>query len=170
LDICGDELKALETNFQNVKIVESLKNGEFTAPSYLHDTIERKIMEMATLCTPIHFEIKDEAFRVIAQNECPNLIKIGHQCKCQIEIQENTENHICEIPKATTQDQISNKLTATAIKIHQDDLAEQKVIILRFERKLYNYSFMNFFRSILLLFARHQCIFGRTSSEKLVHQ
>ena len=93
-------------------------------------------MALATLCTPIHLEIQEEAFRVIAHDECSNLIKIGHQYKCQIEIQENTKNHICEIPKATTQDHVSNKLTAAAIKIHKDDLAEQKVTILRFERKL----------------------------------
>jgi diketogulonate reductase-like aldo/keto reductase len=96
-------------------------------------------MVLATLCTPIYFEIQEEAFCLIAHNECSKLINIGRQHKCQIEIEENITNHICKIPKATTQDHISNKLTAAAIKIHIDDLAEQKVTILRFEWDLYNY-------------------------------
>jgi len=135
LNICNDELKALETTYRDTKIIETLKNGEFTAPSYLHDTIEQAIMPLATLCTPIHFEIQEEAFHVVAHDECPNLIKIGREYKCQIEVQEDTKNHICEIPKATTQDRVSNKLTAAVIKIHKDDLASQRVTKLRFQRK-----------------------------------
>jgi len=133
LDVYSDELKALENDYQNTKILETLERGEFTAPSYLHDTLEQKIMAMTIICAPIHFQIEDEAFRVIAHDECPNLIKIGREHKCQIEIQEETKNHVIEIPKATTQDHVSNKLTAAAINIHQGDLAEQKVTILRFE-------------------------------------
>jgi hypothetical protein len=139
LDVYYDELKALETNYIDAEIIENLKNGEFIAPSYLHNTIEKQIMVLATICTPIYFEIQEEAFCLIAHNECSNLINIGRQHKCQIEIQENIINHICKIPKATTQDHISNKLTAAAIKIHKDDLAEQQVTILRFEWDLYNY-------------------------------
>ena len=130
----ADELKALETSYQNTKIVDTLSYGEFTAPNYLHDTIEKRIMAMATPCTPIDFKIQDEVFGMIAHNECSHLIQIGRQNKCQIEIQEATINHISEIPKANTQDQVSNKLTAAAIEIHKDDLAEQKVIILTSER------------------------------------
>jgi diketogulonate reductase-like aldo/keto reductase len=130
LDIYDDELKALEANYNDAKIIENLKNGEFIAPSYLHNTIEQQIMVWATLCVPIHFEIQEEAFRPIAHSECSKLVKIGRQYKCQIEIQETVTNHICTISKAATQDHISNKLTAAAIKIHQDDLAEQKVLIL----------------------------------------
>jgi hypothetical protein len=124
---------------------------------------------LATLCAPIHFEIREDAFRAIAHNECSNLINIGRRYKCQIEIQKNTETLICEIPKATTQDHVSNQLTAAAIKIHKDDLAEQKVIIRRLKRELYNYSFINLFRSILLLFPRHRCIFVMVFLIKLVH-
>jgi hypothetical protein len=136
LNICNDELKTLETTYRDAKIIETLKNGEFTAPRYLHDTIEQAIMVFAILCTPIHFEIQEEAFRVIAHDECHNLINIGRQYKCQIEIQEDTKNHICEIPKAATQDRVSNKLTAAVIKIHKDDLALQRVTRLRYQRKL----------------------------------
>lgn len=128
MDVYSDELKALENDYQNTKILETLERGEFTAPSYLHDTLEQKIMAMVALCAPIHFQISDEAFCVIAHDECPNLIKIGREHKCQIEIQEETTDHIMEIPKATIQDHISNELTAAAIKICEDDLAEQKVM------------------------------------------
>jgi hypothetical protein len=170
LDIRNDELKTLETNYCDTKIIETLKNGEFTAPSYLHDKIEQAIMVLATLCTPIHFEIQEEAFRVIAHDECPNLINIGRQYKCQVEIQEDTKYHICEIPKATAQDHVSNKLTATAIKIHKDDLAVQRVTILKFEEELYNYSFINLLRSILLLYVQHRCFFVKVFLKKLVQQ
>jgi hypothetical protein len=128
LNVYRDELKTLENNYQNTKILETLEKGEFTAPSYLHDIIEEKIMAMSILCAPIHFQISDEAFRVVGHNECPNLIKIGREHKCQIEIQEESTDHIMEIPKATIQDHISNELTAAAIDIREGDLAEQKVM------------------------------------------
>ncbi|CAF3851388.1 unnamed protein product [Rotaria sordida] len=127
LDIYYDELKALQTNFNDATIIEPLKNGEFTAPSYVHDRIEKEIMALASLCTPINFEVQEEAFGLIAQNECTNLENIGRQNKCQIEIQKETTNKIYEIPKALTQDHLSNKLTAAAITIQKNDLAEQKV-------------------------------------------
>ena len=129
--ICHDDLKALETSYQDAKIIETLEKGEFSAPTYVHDSIEQAIMNLATLCTPIQFEIKEDAFRVIARNECLNLVNIGRQHKCQIEIQNSTENLTCEIPKAAKQDHISSKLTAAAIKIEKEDLADQKVSIKR---------------------------------------
>ena len=146
LDVYADELKALETDYQNTKIFESLSNREFTAPSYLHDTLERKIMEMATLCPPVPFEVQEEAFQTIAHDKHSDLKQIGRQHKCQIKIQDDTKISSCEIPKATTQDHVSNKLTAAAITIHQDDLAEQKVMKLRFERDSDYSSFINVFR------------------------
>ena len=138
LDIRGDELKALENVYQNTTVFETLEKGEFAAPCYLHETIERQIMAMATLCAPLQFEISDEAFSIIAHDECPNLIKIGREHKCQIEIQEETTNHIMKVPKAMRTDHVSNELTAAAIKIHKGDLAEQKVTIpvLIFESEL----------------------------------
>lgn len=129
-------MKALETNFNDTKIIDILKNGEFTAPTHIHNTIEQEILTLATLCTPIDFIIQEEAFRVIAHNEYPNLINIGRRYKCQIEIQENIEQLIRVIPEAAAQDHVSNQLTAAAIKIHQDDLANQKVIIARYNKKI----------------------------------
>ncbi|CAF0757202.1 unnamed protein product [Rotaria sp. Silwood1] len=127
LEICYDELKTLETNYNDTTIIETLTNGELTAPSYVHDRIESEIMALASLCTSIDYEIQEEAFGLKAHNECESLKNIGHQCKCQIEIEIETTNKICEIPKALTQDHMSNKLTAAAIEIHKNDLAEQKV-------------------------------------------
>ncbi len=118
------------------KIIETLEDGEFTAPSYIHDSVKRHIMALATFCTPVYLEIREEAFRAIAHDECSNLINIGHKYKCHIEIQENIECTNCEIPQAATQDHVSNKLTAAAINIRKDDLAEQKVTILGFEIEL----------------------------------
>ncbi|CAF1430186.1 unnamed protein product, partial [Adineta steineri] len=100
MDIHYDELKALEINYKDTKIIEHLKNAKFLAPTYLQNTIEKQIINLATLCTPIHFEIQEESFRPIAQNECSNLINIG----------------------PISQDHVSSALTAAAIKIHQDDL------------------------------------------------
>ncbi len=94
LDIREDELKALEISYQNTTIFETLEKGEFTAPSYLHETIAKQIMAISTLCPPIQLPISDEAFCVIAHNECPNIIKIGREYKCQIEIQEKSTDHI----------------------------------------------------------------------------
>ena len=74
------------------------------------------------------FEILEEYFGLIAHNECDNLKTIGRQYKCQIEIQSETKNKIYDIPKALVQDHISNKLTASAIEIHKNDLAEQEVL------------------------------------------
>ncbi|CAF1359679.1 unnamed protein product [Adineta steineri] len=127
MDIHCDELKALEANYKDTKIIEHLRNAKFLAPTYLQNTIEKQIINLATLCTPIDFEIQEESFRPIAQNECSNLINIGRQYKCHIEIQENVINYTCKILKAISQDHVSDALTAAAIKIHQDDLAEQKV-------------------------------------------
>ncbi|CAF0990647.1 unnamed protein product [Rotaria sordida] len=127
LDIYYNELKALETNYNDTTIIENLKNGEFIASTYVHDRIESEIITLAALCTPIDFEIQEEAFGLIAHNECINLKNIGRQYKCQIDIQMKTTNKICEIPKALPQDHISNKLTAAAIKIYKNDLVKQKV-------------------------------------------
>ncbi|CAF2651673.1 unnamed protein product [Rotaria sp. Silwood2] len=127
LDVYYEELKALETNFQDAAIIEPLRNGEFTAPSYVHDRIEKEIMALTSLCMPINFEIQEEAFGVIAHNECTNLKNIGRQYKCQIEIEKKPTSKIYEIPKTLAQDHISNKLTAAAIRILKGDLAEQKV-------------------------------------------
>ncbi|CAF2131733.1 unnamed protein product [Rotaria magnacalcarata] len=127
LNIYHDELKALETNFNDAAIIEPLKNGEFTAPSYVHNKIEEEIMALASLSTPISFEIPEEAFGLIAHKEYTTLQNIGHQYKCQIEIEKEIRNKIVEIPKAAAQDHVSNKLTAAAIRILTSDLAEQKV-------------------------------------------
>ncbi|CAF4338578.1 unnamed protein product [Rotaria magnacalcarata] len=127
LNIYYDELKALETNFNDAAIIEPLKNGEFTAPSYVHNKIEEEIMALASLSTPISFEIPEEAFGLIAHKEYTTLQNIGHQYKCQIEIEKEIRNKIVEIPKAAAQDHVSNKLTAAAIRILTSDLAEQKV-------------------------------------------
>jgi hypothetical protein len=123
-------LKLLEAHYNETKIVDYLKNGEFTAPNYLHKKIEEEIMELATLCRPIDYVIQEEAFLTIAHDECHSLINIGRQYKCQLEIHQNTTKCFCPIPKATTQNHVSSKLTAAAIKIHRDDLAEQGVIII----------------------------------------
>lgn len=90
-------------------------------------------MAMATLCPPIQFIIQDEGFRPVAHDERTNLINIGRQYKCQIEIEERSEK-TCKIPKATAQDHISSKLTAAAIKIDKNDLAAQGVLRTKFER------------------------------------
>lgn len=125
--MCKSELKTLETDYQNTKILETIENGEFTAPKYLHDILEKKIIEMATLCSPMYVDIQQEAFHSFAHDECPKLIEIGQQHKCQIDIQQNTKDYLCEIPKAAAKDHISDQLTASAITIHKDDLAEEKV-------------------------------------------
>ncbi|CAF1094066.1 unnamed protein product [Rotaria sordida] len=126
LDVYYNEMKALETNFNDANIIEPLKKGEFTAPSYLHNRIEEEIMSLATLCTPINYEIQEEAFSLIALNEYTNLKNIAHQYRSQIEIHEETINKTYKIPKALTQD-VSNKLTAAAITVHKRNLVEEKV-------------------------------------------
>lgn len=134
----------------------------------MHSTIEQEIMKLAMLCTPIQYKIDHKPFRVIAQNERPNLIQIGRQHKCQIEIEENIENFIPTIPKATTQDHISNNLTATAIKIIQGDLATQNVILIKSKRKKERFVVL-FFRLILLLSVRHQWYFDMIFLKKRVN-
>ncbi|UJR25097.1 hypothetical protein I4U23_006458 [Adineta vaga] len=127
LDIHSHELQEIEKRFMDAKIIEYLSNGEFIAPSYVQNTIKKQIIELAALCPPIHFIIEEEAFRPIAHKECSNLIDIGRQYKCHIDIEEHTVDHVCEIPRATVKDHVSNKLTAAAIDIKQGDLAEQNV-------------------------------------------
>ncbi|CAF1230748.1 unnamed protein product [Adineta ricciae] len=127
IDFYSDEFQLMERTFVNAKILEHLKNGEFMAPQHIQSTIERQIKELATFCPPSSFTVEEEAFRPIAHNECPNLIKIGRRYKCHVEIEEFLTKHICEIPRSTAEDHVSNKLTAAAIKIEQGDLADQKV-------------------------------------------
>ncbi|CAF1357967.1 unnamed protein product [Rotaria magnacalcarata] len=126
LDIYLDELKVLETNFYGTNIIESLKKGELIAPSYLRDRIEEEIMSLSRLCTPINYEIQEEAFSLIAVSEYANLKNIARQYKSQIKIHGETTSNTYKIPKALAQD-VSNKLTAAAITIHKNDLAEAKV-------------------------------------------
>ncbi|CAF3834464.1 unnamed protein product [Rotaria sp. Silwood1] len=126
LDVYHDQMKALETNFNDANIIEPLKKGEFTAPSYLHDRIEEEIMLSAALCKPISYEIQEKAFGLIALNECTNLKNIARQYRSQIEIHEETTKKTYKIPKALTQD-VSNKLTAAAITVQKGDLAEEKI-------------------------------------------
>ena len=125
-----DELKNFENDFNDTTIIESLKYRKFTAPNYKRDSIQQKITTWASLCTPIEWETR-EIFGTMAYDERTKLIGIARQYKCQIEIEEKTTTRICDIPKAVRQDHISNKLTATAIEIRQDDLAEQEVMKLR---------------------------------------
>ncbi|CAF4464247.1 unnamed protein product [Rotaria socialis] len=127
LDIHSDDLRALETNYNDTTIIKTLQKKKITAPNYAHDIIEKKIYVLASLCKPMDFEILEEDFGLIAHNECDNLKTIGRQYKCQIEIQSETKNKIYDIPTALVQDHISNKLTASAIEIHKNDLAEQEV-------------------------------------------
>ncbi|CAF3244916.1 unnamed protein product [Rotaria socialis] len=127
LDIHSDDLRALETNYNDTTIIKTLQEKKITAPNYAHDIIEKKIYVLASLCKPMDFEILEEDFGLIAHNECDNLKTIGRQYKCQIEIQSETKNKIYDIPTALVQDHISNKLTASAIEIHKNDLAEQEV-------------------------------------------
>ncbi|CAF3880404.1 unnamed protein product [Rotaria sp. Silwood1] len=122
-----DELKLLEAHYDDTKILDNLKNGEFTAPSYSHEKIEQEIMTLATLCSPIDMKIEEQAFSTIAHDGCYNLINIARQHKCLIEIQESNTNYICKIPKASKHDHISNELSAAVIEIHQNDLADQRV-------------------------------------------
>ncbi|CAF1684845.1 unnamed protein product [Rotaria sp. Silwood1] len=122
-----DELKLLEAHCDDTKILDNLKNGEFTAPSYSHEKIEQEIMTLDTLCSPIDMKIEEQAFSTIAHDECYNIINIARQHKCLVEIQESNTNYICKIPKATKHDHISNELSAAVIEIHQNDLADQRV-------------------------------------------
>ncbi|CAF3585069.1 unnamed protein product [Rotaria sp. Silwood1] len=103
-----DQMKTLETNFNDTNIIEPLKKGEFIAPRYFHDRIEEEIMLSAALCKPMSNEIQEEAFGLIALNECTNLKNIARQYRSQIEIHEETTNKTYKIPKALTQD-LSNK-------------------------------------------------------------
>ena len=97
------------------------------APQHIQSTIEEQIKKLATFCPPSSFIVEEEAFRPMAHSECSNLINIGRRYKCQVEIEEFSAKHICEIPRSTAEDHVSNKLTAAAIKIEQGDLADQKV-------------------------------------------
>lgn len=135
LDVYNDELKALEKNYPSTTILDSLQRGEFTAPSYLHDTIEKEIQVMAVLAPAMSFTVDHQAFSMAAHDQCSNLIKIGRQKKCQITIEEIVSDQIVPTPTATAQDHISNKLTAAAIEIRQGDLADQKVRIPKLRKR-----------------------------------
>lgn len=119
-------MKTLEKIYNDTSIVETLKNREFRAPSYLHEKIEQEIIVLSILCPPISCKINEEAFDLIALSECDKLKSLAHQYRCQIKIQGETNSKTVKIPKALTQD-VSNKLTAAAITVNKRDLAEERV-------------------------------------------
>ena len=131
LSVQMDALKALEAQFVGTEIVDGLKTGEFVAPVYLQDRLEQQIRTLATLCAPLAFEIEDGAYRLTTHEHPSKLVNIARQHQCYLEIQTRVESRICQIPKAATEDHVSNTLTAAAIDVRLEDLSEQKVRLCR---------------------------------------
>ena len=126
-DVHSKDLELLEAKVGESKIIESLRNGEFSAPFHFQNQILQQINQWATLVNPREYLIDDVRFQYQADEQHAELMKIALKNRCCLEINEITKSLEVQIPKAFVQDHISSNLTASAIQVIEGDLCDQQV-------------------------------------------
>jgi hypothetical protein len=128
VEIHGNDLKQLEKQNEGVKILATIRNGYFTGPRALHNTIKQTLDQMIDTIQQEQFTIDDIRFSSMAVAEASHLIELGSLQRCLVntQLEATTKMYSAPIPSL---DKANATWTpaAMAVDIRVGDLATQSV-------------------------------------------